>query len=101
MPQNDSFDWLTYETIFQQKRFARTNAELELRLYTIPRDKVTVFFRNDLDDAIINALTNAIFPDEPDAKAHLKRSNSIWEWKEKDKPVAQPEVTPFDAFVGA
>lgn len=100
MPQNDTFDWLTYETIFQQKRFARTNEQLEFNLYTMPRDKVTVFFRNDISEFLLKTLTGAIFPDEKDPAAHMKRSNSIWKWKEESKPVAQAPVSPIFAFLG-
>ncbi|MEZ5429072.1 MAG: hypothetical protein R2747_22690 [Pyrinomonadaceae bacterium] len=78
---NNDYDWLTYESVFNKPDFRKSNKKYELGLYLIPRDKVTVWFRNNIDAELLTKLTDAFFPDYESDK-HLKASNQIWDWKE-------------------
>ena len=94
MPQNDNFEWLTYETIFQQQRFARTNEKLQMGLYAVPRTEVTVFFRFGLNDELLGKLTDAFFPNTTDKTKHKTESDETWAWKERKETPAGFPVSP-------
>jgi hypothetical protein len=94
MPQNDKFEWLTYETIFQQQRFARTNEKLDIGLYAIQRNAVTVFFRSNLSDELLDRLTDAFFPDVDNAKTHREDSDRDWPWKQQAAVAVAMPVSP-------
>lgn len=93
--KNKNYDWLTFESLFNKKRFRRTNKKLEMGLYVIKRSDVTVFFRNYLDPDLVEKLSDAFFPDV-DPEDHLKKSNAIWDWKNKDSGIVSIPVTPLD-----
>ncbi len=98
--KNDDFDWLTYESVFNKSQFRKPNKKFDIGLYAIPRKDVTVFFRNDLDAKIVEALSDAFFPDV-EADEHLKQSNAAWEWKKEIGVIAIAAVTPMDLSLTA
>jgi len=101
MPQNDKYDWLTYETVFQQQRFARTNEKLDIGLYSIKREEVTVFFRSEISDELLTSLTDAFFPDAANAKAHKIESDQTWPWKQQATAAVAVPVSPVGVTLAA
>lgn len=80
---NNGYDWLTYETLFNQRIFRKTNQECVYGLYRIPLRQVKVCLRDDIEPQLLTELTDAFFPDlTPDRVVEL--SNQTWDWKAKD-----------------
>ncbi len=78
--KNDGFNWLTYETLFNQRPYRKTNQECKLGLYRIPFGKIKIFLRENADDKIVKSLTEFFFPllNPPDLS---KISKTFWGWK--------------------
>ena len=84
---NDAHDWLTYETIFDQRMYRKNNQRLELGLYRIPLANVKVFVRDGIAADVLQSLGAAFFPD---LKTDLleRMSTETWKWKVPPKSKA-------------
>ncbi len=79
---NDDCNWLTYETLFNQRPYRKTNQACQFGTYRIPLDRVKVFVRDNIDKAQLQQLAEAFFPDlKPEYVAAF--SNNTWPWKPK------------------
>lgn len=78
--RNPDYRWLTYETLFNQRPFRKTNKGREMGLYRVPLDRVRVFVREGIEPEQLSTLTKAFFPElEPAQLATL--SATEWPWK--------------------
>jgi hypothetical protein len=95
---NPNFDWLTYETRFNQAGFKRPNGRYETHLYCLPGNEVIIWYRDGIDDDTVKALAAAFFPDAADALAHREESDRNWHWKgkgERRMSPATPQAIPL------
>ncbi|MEA3004922.1 MAG: hypothetical protein QOI94_191 [Acidobacteriaceae bacterium] len=80
---NDGYHWLTFETLFNQRPYRKTNQALKLGLYKIPLKRVKVWLRDDVAADLVDRLHKAFFPDLPNKEAIQRISDTLWVWKKK------------------
>jgi hypothetical protein len=85
-PVNAGYHWLTWETIFNQRPYRKTNQRQELGLYRIPLFNVKVFVRENVPPATLEELSSFFFPDL-EWKNLDRMSASYWPWKKRTAPV--------------
>lgn len=77
---NPSRRWLTYESLFNQRPYRKTNQACAMGLYRMPVPRLRIFLREDVDKATCEALVAAFFPDlTVDWIQGL--SAAEWKWK--------------------
>ncbi len=103
-PVNAKYLWLTYETIFNQRPYRKTNQRRKLGLYRIPLENLKVFVREGVSSAMVAELSSFFFPDL-DAKNLDRLSASYWPWKKRAAPVvggvgsASPQLVSRDSNI--
>ncbi len=91
--QNKEFNWLTYETLFNQRPYRKTNQAYKLGLYRIPLDKIKIFLRDNVDNKIVKNLSEFFFPLlNPSDLAGI--SKSFWGWKNDNGKPSQVSGNP-------
>ncbi|MEM7153899.1 MAG: hypothetical protein AAF799_13705 [Myxococcota bacterium] len=90
--RNPDYRWLTYETLFNQRPFRKTNKGREMGLYRVPLDRVRVFVREGIEPEQLSTLTKAFFPElEPAQLATL--SATEWPWKDTPRQPSSVEMS--------
>lgn len=87
---NEEYNWLTYETLFNQRPYRKTNQRCEMGLYRIPLKNIKIFLRDDVDQDVLKQLADAFFPDL-DPNLVLALSNADWPWKKKLPDLCNPQ----------
>lgn len=77
---NEDWEWLTYETVLNQKRFRRSNQEHELALYTLPFRQTEVWMVKGIDREVLASLQQAFFP-ELSADKLEDAIRKHWPWR--------------------
>src|SRR3989442_5669504 len=85
-PVNAKYLWLSYETIFNQRPYRKTNQRRKLGLYRIPLENLKVFVREGVSSAMVAELSSFFFPDL-DPKNLDRLSASCWPLKKRQAPV--------------
>src|SRR5262249_34522377 len=60
---NKTYDCLTYETLFNQKKFRKTNQQRDIGLYRIALARVKIFVCQGISESLLKELVDAFFPD--------------------------------------
>lgn len=77
---NEDYEWLTYETIFNQHVFRKTNQRCEMGLYLMPLNKVRILLQRNINPYILQILVEAFFPDlQPDEVEGKAREDCPWQ----------------------
>lgn len=77
---NAAGDWLTYETLFNQGKFRKTNQSRKTGQYRIGMSHVKIWVLEEIDPASLLELCDAFFPDsEPDEIKALSAEAHPWQ----------------------
>lgn len=89
---NPNYQWLTYECLFNQRPFRKTNQVCTMGLYRVHLGRLRVFLREDIDPALTKTLIDAFFPDVS-VEAIEALSAGEWKWKTRSLTVGKLSPT--------
>jgi hypothetical protein len=96
---NQTCDWLTYESVFNKRRFRKSNQRRRVGFYILNLSSMQIWIREYLSDEVLTILTDAFCPDSE--MADLREvSDSLWKWKGRKKPLITFETSHSPAMSG-
>jgi hypothetical protein len=92
---NTNYDWLTYEVVLNKPKFRKTNQSRKVGLYAVEMKDMQVWLVDYLQQASIDAIAAAFFPDHTSAELELLAKRSWW-WKQQtDLATLQGRQAPY------
>ena len=88
---NAEHNWLTYEVVFNQRAFRKNHQKHQMGLYRLPRANVRIFIRQFIDDALLQQIADAFFPDLTKEQVV---ACSDWPWQKRASDAKLPVSTP-------